>query len=465
MSETLSCISPIDGQILAERACASTEEIIHDFGGARRAQAEWRQVPLSERAAICSSAVDAMLSMADEIVPELARQMGRPVRFGQGELNGFEERARHMIAIADEALDDLVPEPKSGFSRKIKREPLGVVLTIAPWNYPYLTAVNSIVPALMAGNAVILKPARQTLLTGDRFVKAFADAGLPDDLFRSMLMSHEQTAGIVRSRLADMVCFTGSVGGGAAIEQAAAGQFLRLGLELGGKDPAYVRADADIDFAIENLVDGAFFNSGQSCCAVERIYVHRDIHDRFLAGFVDCAKSYVLGDPLDPETTLGPMVNAQAAAYVRDQLRDAITKGAISHLDESHFPLSKEGTPYLAPHVLSGVDHGMSVMTDESFGPVIGIMAVDSDDEAVALMNDSPFGLTASLWTGDEEAAYRIGSQVETGTVFMNRCDYLDPALAWTGIKNSGRGSTLSQVGYEQLTRAKSFHMRTEIPA
>ncbi len=465
MSETLSCISPIDGQVLAERACASTEEIIHDFGGARRAQAEWRQLPLSERAAICSSAVDAMLSMSDDIVPELARQMGRPVRFGQGELNGFEERARHMIAIADDALADLVPAPKSGFSRRIEREPLGVVLTIAPWNYPYLTAVNSIVPALMAGNAVILKPARQTLLTGDRFVKAFADAGLPDDLFRSMPMSHEQTAGIVRSRLADMVCFTGSVGGGAAIEQAAAGQFLRLGLELGGKDPAYVRADADIDFAIENLVDGAFFNSGQSCCAVERIYVHRDVHDRFVAGFVDCTKSYVLGDPLDPETTLGPMVNAPAAAYVRDQLRDAIARGAVSHVDESHFPLSREGTPYLAPHVLSGVDHGMSIMMDESFGPVIGIMAVYGDDEAVALMNDSPFGLTASIWTGDEEAAFRIGSQVETGTLFMNRCDYLDPALAWTGIKNSGRGSTLSQVGYEQLTRAKSFHMRTEIPA
>ncbi len=465
MSEILSCISPIDGRVLAERACVSTEEIIHVFGEARRAQSEWRRMPLGERAAICNSAVDAMLSVADEIIPELARQMGRPVRFGEGELNGFKERARHMIEIADAALDDLVPEPKSGFSRRIKREPLGVVLTIAPWNYPYLTAVNSIVPALMAGNAVILKPARQTLLTGDRFAKAFAEAGLPDGLFRSVLMSHEQTAGIVSARLADMVCFTGSVGGGAAMEQAAAGQFLRLGLELGGKDPAYVRADAEIDFAIENLVDGAFFNSGQSCCAVERIYVHRDLHDRFVAGFVDFTKSYVLGDPLDPETTLGPMVNAKAAAYVRDQVRDAVTRGAVSHLDEDGFPMSEKGTPYLAPHVLTGVDHGMTIMRDESFGPVIGIMSVESDDEAVSLMNDSPFGLTASLWTNDETAAYEIGNRIETGTVFMNRCDYLDPALAWTGIKNSGRGSTLSQVGYEQLTRAKSFHMRTEIPA
>lgn len=465
MSETLSCISPIDGKILAERPCADGEEIMYAFVQARRAQAEWRQASLSDRAAVCSAAVDAMLSMQDEIVPELARQMGRPVRFGQGELRGVEERARHMIAIAGDALDDLTPEPKSGFSRKITREPLGVVLTIAPWNYPYLTAVNSIVPALMAGNAVILKPARQTLLTGDRFVKAFAEAGLPEGLFQSMVLSHEQTASIISGRLADMVCFTGSVGGGAAMEQAAAGQFLRLGLELGGKDPAYVRADADIDFAVENLVDGAFFNSGQSCCAVERIYVHRDLHDRFVAGFVDCTKNYVLGDPLDPETTLGPMVDVKAAAHVRDQVSDALTGGAVSHLDEGNFAMSRDGTPYLAPHVLTGVDHGMTVMRDESFGPVIGIMSVESDDEAVTLMNDSPFGLTASLWTSDEAAAYEIGNRIETGTVFMNRCDYLDPALAWTGIKNSGRGSTLSQVGYEQLTRAKSFHMRTEIPA
>jgi len=459
------CISPVDGSVYAERPIATAADIKKAHDAARAAQAIWRAVPVSERAEQCGRAVDAMLAMADDIVPELAWQMGRPVAFGKSELRGFEERARHMISIAEESLGDIVPPPKTGIARRIVREPLGIVLTVAPWNYPYLTAVNSIIPALMAGNAVLLKHARQTLLVGERFSKAFEEAGLPEGLFHNLVLSHAQTADLISDGLADMVCFTGSVPAGEAMERAAVGQFVGLGLELGGKDPAYVRADAALGYAVENLVDGAFFNSGQSCCGVERIYVHEDLFPAFVEGFVDLTRQYVLGDPLADATTLGPMVNASASDFVRGQIEGAVKSGATAHIDEGAFDSSMPGSPYLAPQVLTGVNHQMSVMREESFGPVVGIMAVSDDDEAIGLMNDSPFGLTASIWTADEDAAGRIGDRINTGTVYMNRCDYLDPALAWTGIGQSGRGCTLSRVGYEHLTRPKSFHFRVDTGA
>ncbi len=462
MAEVIQCISPVDGSVYAERPVADDKAVADTFRSARRAQAEWRRLPIPERAKYCSAAVDAMLAMADEIVPELAWQMGRPVRFGGGELRGFEERARYMIDIAGAALAPIVPEPKTGFTRTITREPLGIVFTIAPWNYPYLTAVNSIIPALMAGNAVVLKHAAQTLLVAERFQTAFDKAGLPQGCFQHVVLSHAQTSRIIASRLVDMVCFTGSVAAGKAMEQAAAGTFIALGLELGGKDPAYVRPDCNMAHAVENLVDGAFFNSGQSCCGIERIYVHRQVWDEFLEGFVELTRSYVLGDPLDPSTTLGPMVKADAAEVVRGQVRAALRAGATAHIDARAFPMDAEGSPYMAPQVLSDVNHQMAVMTEESFGPVVGIMAVADDREAVGLMNDSPYGLTAAIWTEDVAAAERIGAELDTGTVFMNRCDYLDPALAWTGVKDSGRGCTLSPLGYEALTRPKSWHLRTQ---
>ena len=402
-----------------------------------------------------------MIAMTEEIVPELAWQMGRPVRYGAGELRGFEERARYMIAIAGEALSDLDPGPKEGFVRYVKRDPLGVVFTIAPWNYPYLTAVNSIIPGLMAGNAVVLKHAASTLLVAERFQQAFDRAGLPKGVFQHLVLDHEQTADIIASGHANMVCFTGSVAGGRAIEEASAGRFINVGLELGGKDPAYVRPDAHMAHAIENLVDGAFFNSGQSCCGIERIYVHKKVWDDFLDGFVDLTKKYVLGSPLDPETTLGPMVRAEAAASVRKQIASAVRAGAKTHIDPRSFPMDKPRTPYMAPQVLTSVTHRMRVMMDESFGPVVGIMKVSGDEEALELMNDSPYGLTAAIWTQDVDAARAIGDEIQTGTVFMNRCDYLDPALTWTGVKDTGRGATLSKVGYEALTRPKSYHLRT----
>lgn len=456
------CISPVDNSILATRPFASDADVSDAVVAARAAQRDWQAQPIAARARLCGAFVDAMLSMQDEIVPELARQMGRPVRYGAGELRGFEERARHMIGIADSALAPVTPEEKPGFERYVMREPLGVVLTVAPWNYPYLTAVNSIVPALMAGNAVILKHAAQTLLVGERFQKAADMAGFPDGLFRNLALSHDQTSQLIGSRTVDMVCFTGSVEAGKVMERAAAGAFINVGLELGGKDPAYVRADANLDFAVENLVDGAFFNSGQSCCGIERIYVHDSLFDAFVEGFVALTKTYVLGDPLDPVTTLGPMVKASAADFVRGQVSDAVAAGAKAHIDPAAFPRDAAGTPHMAPQILTEVTHDMSVMRDESFGPVVGIMKVFDDADAIRLMNDSPYGLSASIWSEDLESAHRIAPMLETGTVFLNRCDYLDPALAWTGVKDTGRGATLGTLGYEHLTRPKSYHFRLE---
>jgi acyl-CoA reductase-like NAD-dependent aldehyde dehydrogenase len=461
MAEKIACISPVDGRLYASRPVASRRQIAQTFAAARAAQDKWKRLPLAERAAYCTLAVDAMVAMTEEIVPELAWQMGRPVRYGAGEVRGFEERARYMISIADQALADIDPGPKEGFVRYVRRDPLGVVFTIAPWNYPYLTAVNSVIPALMAGNTVVLKHAASALLVAERFQEAFDRANLPPGVFQHLVLSHPQVGQVIRDRLADMVCFTGSVAGGKAMEEASAGRFIHVGLELGGKDPAYVRPDANLGHAVENLVDGSFFNSGQSCCAMERIYVHKQVWSEFLEGFVDLTRKYVLGSPLEQATTLGPMVRPEAAAFVRKQIASAVRAGARTHIDPADFPMDRRGTPYLAPQVLTNVTHRMSVMKDESFGPVIGLMKVSGDREAIGLMNDSPYGLTAAIWTEDVDAAQAIGRELETGTVFMNRCDYLDPALTWTGVKNTGRGATLSKVGYETLTRPKSYHLRT----
>ena len=463
MTAKVQLISPVDGRVYVEREMADAAQVEQALTAAASAQAAWQRRSLSERAALCSAAVDAMLSMQADIVPELAWQMGRPVRYGAGELRGFAERARHMIAIAPQALATVEPEPVAGFRRYIKREPLGTVLVVAPWNYPYLTAVNTIIPALMAGNSVILKHASQTLLVGERFAEAMRRAHLPDGLFHNLLLDHRQTAAIIDSGRVQQVNFTGSVDAGKAMESAATGRFIGVGLELGGKDPAYVRADANLEHAVENLVDGSFFNSGQSCCAVERIYVDQKIFPAFVERFAELTRQYVLGNPLDEATTLGPMVTPGAAFFVRGQIAEALAQGATALIDPQAFTADVPGSAYLAPQVLVDVSHQMSVMRDESFGPVVGIMPVASDDEAIALMNDSEFGLSASIWTQDLAAAERLGNQVATGTLFMNRCDYLDPALAWTGVKNSGRGVTLSLLGYEHLTRAKSFHLRHEV--
>jgi acyl-CoA reductase-like NAD-dependent aldehyde dehydrogenase len=458
MTDTVKIHSPIDGSVYAERPVASGAEIQTAVVRAKAARKAWGEVTVRERAKFLEHFVDALLSKNDEIVPELAWQMGRPIRFG-GERKGVEERSRHMIAIAEESLAPSERPAKDGFKRWISREPLGTVMVIAPWNYPFLTAVNSIVPGLMAGNAVILKHASQTLLVGERFAEAFRAAGLPDGLFQNLVLNHADTESLIASGQIDHINFTGSVEGGRRIERAAAGTFATLGLELGGKDPAYVRADANLPNAIENLVDGSFFNSGQSCCGVERIYVHADVYDRFVDGFVENAKGWTLGNPLDSSTVVGPMAAPKFADLVREQTAEAKRKGARPLLNTRH-DLDAPASPYLAPEVLVDVNHQMSVMREESFGPVVGIMKVADDDEAVTLMNDSPYGLTASIWSQDLDEVAKLGARVETGTVFANRCDYLDPALVWTGVKDTGKGGALSEIGYHNLTQPKSYHFK-----
>lgn len=457
---TLKTISPVDGRLLAERTTATPAEIDVALQRARAAQLTWRSVPLGERAAILERFCDEFEARGAGIAESLSWQMGRPLRYAPSEVRGTLERARHMIGIAATALADVDPGPKPGFRRFIRREPLGVVFTVAAWNYPYLIAVNSVVPALMAGNAVVLKHSAQTPLCAETFAECFAAAALPAGLFQVLHLEHAGTERVIRDPRIDFVAFTGSVAGGHAVQRAAAERFIGVGLELGGCDPVYVRHDADLPHAIENIVDGAYFNSGQSCCGLQRIYVHESVYQSFADGCIELIGKYRLGDPLDPETTLGPVVRTAAADAIRAQLRAAIASGARPVIDERAFPHSKQGTPYLAPQLLLDVPPDSSVMREEIFGPVAGIAKVGSDDEAVARMNDSAFGLTAAIWTRDEDAALALGGRVQTGTWFMNRCDYLDPALAWVGVKDSGRGCTLSAVGYEHLTRPKSFHLR-----
>jgi acyl-CoA reductase-like NAD-dependent aldehyde dehydrogenase len=455
-------ITPIDGSIYVERELASNGEIDETLASAVSAQQAWRRVPVAERVAICRRMLAWLLECSGEIGEELTRQIGRPIAYSPFEIRrGFQERVNFMSGIAEQELGDIIPEPIEGFQRFIRREPIGVVLALAPWNYPWLASVNAVVPAILAGNSVILKIAPQTPLVAERYAEAFEAAGLPDGVFQYLHIDHDQVAQMIKDPRVGFVAFTGSVAGGRAVQRAASGRFIATGLELGGKDPAYVRHDAPLEATIENLVDGAYFNSGQSCCAVERIYVQRDVYERFVEGFVELAGQYKLGNPLDPETTLGPMVRADAAEKARAHVLDALQKGAKALIDPARFPAGKEGTPYLAPQVLVNVDHNMIVMTEETFGPVVGIMPVRDDDEAIRLMNDSRYGLTASIWTADADAALRIGDEIDTGTFFMNRCDYLDPALAWTGVKDSGRGCTLSRLGFEAFTRPKSFHLRT----
>jgi acyl-CoA reductase-like NAD-dependent aldehyde dehydrogenase len=388
--------------------------------------------------------------------------MGRPIRYAPSEVRGTLERARHMIAIAPDALADIDVGPKEGFTRFLRREPLGVVFTVAAWNYPYLIAVNSVVPALMAGNTVVLKHSAQTPLCAERFAECFRAAGLPEGCFEVLHLSHADTTRVIGDSRVAFVAFTGSVAGGHAVQHAVSDRFIGTGLELGGCDPAYVRHDANLGHAVVNLVDGAYFNSGQSCCGIQRVYVHERLYDAFVEGWVELTRKYVLGSPIDPGTTLGPVVRTAAADEIRRQLAASVAAGARPAIDEAGFDASRAGTPYLAPQVLLDVDHTMPVMREEVFGPVAGIMKVSSDEQAIALMNDSAFGLTAAIWTADEQAALAIGDRVQTGTWFMNRCDYLDPALAWVGVKDSGRGCTLSVVGYEHLTRPKSFHLRVK---
>lgn len=431
---------------------------------ARTAFAEWRWATAAERRALCNRFVDAFDGDRDEIAKNLAMQMGRPIKHAYNEVNGTLDRARHMIAIAEDTLkDEYLPE-KTGFVRYIRHEPLGVALDIAAWNYPLLIAVNVVVPAVLAGNAVIIKHSSRTPLCGHAFVEAFQKAGAPAGLVQDIYADHAVTEAFIQHPGVNYVSFTGSVRGGHEVVRSAKDKFINVGLELGGKDPAYVCADAPFEFAVANIADGVLYNAGQSCCAVERIYVEKPIYERFLDAYIEETKKYaVMGDPLDVRTTLGPMATKSAPAFLEQQVKEAVARGGRLLVPFDAFEKPAQGW-FCAPAVVADAPQDCSLMQEESFGPVIGILPVLNDDDAVRMMNDSPYGLTASVWTSDLERARRIGARVETGTFFMNRCDYLDPALPWTGVKDTGKGASLSHYGLLQLTQLKSMHLRAEIP-
>lgn len=456
MTKTAQLISPIDGSVYLTREVLTQDAAFAAAKSAGVAQSDWAARPIADRIAMVRKAGQIIGEQTDRMTTEIAHQMGRPIRYG-GEFGGFNERLTYMADVAEESLAPTVIEDSDAFRRVIKRVPWGTVMVIAPWNYPYMTAINTIAPALIAGNTVILKHAGQTLAVGDHLAEAFHAAGVPEDVFQNLVLAHDTTSALLSKKAVDFVNFTGSVGGGQAIERAAAGTFMPVSTELGGKDPGYVRADADLDAAVDTLLDGAMFNAGQCCCGIERIYVHESLYDQFVEKAVAWVNAQKLGNPLDPDTTMGPMANVRFANEVRAQIDEAVADGAKAHIQTMP---ADDGGAYLTPQILTNVTHDMRVMRDESFGPVVGIMSVKDDEEAITLMNDSQFGLTASIWSADTAKAEEIADQIETGTVFLNRCDYLDPALCWTGCKDTGRGQGLSKLAYQALTRPKSYHLK-----
>ena len=457
----LKTITPIDNTIYVERDYASAEEIEKTLSISKNAFHDWSQTSLNDRKKIVSLFIEIFLKNNQEIEDQLCRQMGRPISQCSGEMRGFKERALYMIEKSDEALENVISKKNDEFDNFIVKEPLGTIFIIAPWNYPYNTSVNSIVPSLLSGNCVILKHSSQTPLCAEQLYMSAKSSGVPEGVFQFLHLDHKSTAKIIADNRIDHVLFTGSVSGGKQIKKSIGDRFINAGLELGGKDPAYVRKDCNLNYAIENLADGVFFNSGQSCCGIERIYADKEIYDDFVDGIKNFTEKYILDDPLKKETNLGPVVRLSAAKFIREQINEAIQNGATDIVDKKNFRISDHGNCYVSPSILVNVDHTMKFMMEETFGPSVGIMKVSNEDEAVKLMNDSSYGLTASVWTSDKDFALSFGKKISTGTFFMNRCDYLDPGLAWTGVKDTGIGVTLSVLGFDHLTRAKSFHCRT----
>ena len=457
----LKTITPIDNSVYVERPYSSDIDIDNALSLSKKAFQSWSNTSLDQRKKIISLFVKNFLKNSDEIEDQLCRQMGRPISQCSGEMRGFEERALYMIEKSDDALKNLISKKNNEFDNFIAKEPLGTIFIIAPWNYPYNTSVNSIVPSLLSGNCAILKHSSQTPLCAEQLDKAAKSCGLPEGVFQFLHLDHKSTSKIISDKRIDHVLFTGSVSGGKEVKRSVGERFINVGLELGGKDPAYVRKDCNLNHAIENLADGVFYNSGQSCCGIERIYVDNEIYNKFIEGLKSFTEKYILDDPLKKETNLGPVVRTSAAKFIREQIKEAISNGAQDIIDKSNFKIENDNNCYVSPSVLVDVDHSMKFMMDETFGPSVGIMKVSNENEAIKLMNDSPYGLTASVWTADKEFALSFGKKISTGTFFMNRCDYLDPGLAWTGVKDTGVGVTLSVLGFDHLTRAKSYHYRT----
>jgi acyl-CoA reductase-like NAD-dependent aldehyde dehydrogenase len=454
----LSVDDPFTGETACTVALADDVTVSATLDQARAAARAWRRTSIAERTALCERAVAAMEAQGPSIAADITRMMGKPMAQSLGEVRTCAARARYLIGIAEKALADVILPPGNGFDRRIVREPLGVVLDLPAWNYPLLTAVNCVVPAVLAGNAVIVKPSPRTPLCGAHFVRAFA-AAAPSHLVQALSCDHTTSEQIVADPRVDHVVFTGSIFGGHRMVLSAVKRFLHPCLELGGNDPAYVAADCDLVKTVENVVDGAMYNAGQSCCAVERVYVHRAVYERFLDMAEPLVRAYVMGDPNADKTTLGPIAQPHHVAELESFVENARALGARLVTGGRRSSVGGRGRFFEAT-LLADCQQSMKLFRQESFGPILPVMPVESDDEALARMNDSALGLTASVWTRDPERAARFARALECGTVFMNRCDYLDPALPWSGWKESGCGVSLSALGFDALTRPKALHFR-----
>jgi len=460
--EVITTISPTTGEPILTRNGISEPDLAQLPDLATTAFHAWRSTKLADRQIIVSKALKLLADKQDDLALELTVQMGRPIAYTAKEVATAVKRAEYLLKISDEALQDTDGEAEKGFKRFIRKVPVGPVLVIFAWNYPYLILVNSLIPALLSGNSVILKPSPQTPTIVEQVAKVFSEAGLPDGVIQ-FFHSGSPTIieSIVRNPKISLVCFTGSVAGGLAVQRAASDRIVNVGLELGGKDAAYVRGDVDIPWAAEEIVDGAVFNSGQSCCSLERVYVDETIHDEFVAAVQTVLRGYRLGDPLDKDTHVGPVISKRSKETIESHIKDALDKGATNATPENKtFETLPERGNFVVPTLLTNVTHDMTVMTEETFGPVIPVMKVKSDAEAIKLMNDSEFGLTASIWSKDTARAFELCDEVEAGTVFVNRCDFPSPDLAWTGWKNSGKGATLSKFGFDQFVKLKSYHLK-----
>lgn len=454
---SLRVVDPASGALVREVACDPPREVAAKLARARAAWPRWRALPLERRVNELRAAFETFRRDKERIARDVAREMGKPVKQARGEVDTLLARVEHLMALAPSALAPERVPAKPGFELRIEHEPLGVVLDIAAWNYPLIVPVNVVAPALVAGNAVVLKHSPKSPAAGEHFARALARLSEPD-AFQNVIVPDSEAGALVADPAVDHVAFTGSVATGRRVYRAASERLAGVGLELGGKDPAYVAEDADLAFAAENVVDGACYNAGQSCCAVERVYVHARVAADFLARAEHVLRAYELGDPLAESTTMGPLVDAAALAKVEAHVADALARGARL-VCGGRRPAGLAGFFY-EPTLLAGVPDDALVMREETFGPVMPVRAVRDDEEAIARMNDSRYGLTASVWTRDPARAERFVRALEAGTVFQNRCDYLDPGLAWTGWKESGLGSTLGRHGFLHLTRRKSVHLR-----
>ena len=454
---TLHIANPHTGQPIAELPADDATSVAAKAAAARAAQPAWARVPISDRLAIIQRFRAAIVAELETLATTLTQEVGKPIAQSRNELNGLLPRLDFFLEQAEGAMRDEHVLDGGGMHEQISHQPLGVVANISAWNYPYFVGCNVIVPALLTGNAVLYKPSEYATLSGRHITRLLHAAGVPADVMQCLVGGGAVGAALLAQPL-DGVFFTGSHATGQRIAQAVANRFVKLQLELGGKDPTYVRADADPKAAAESLADGAMYNTGQSCCSVERIYVHEAIHDAFVEHFLATVASFKAGDPMDPGTYIGAITRAPQLDVLDAQVADAKAKGATLRCGGQRLP--GPGHHY-APTVFTGVDHTMDLMREESFGPVIGIQKVSSDDEALRLMNDTRYGLTAGVYTKDEAAARALLAQVNAGTVYWNCCDRVSPRLPWSGHGDSGVGLTLSVYGIQAFTRPKAWHLKS----